>query len=87
MKVNKKKFIECLNYLTEINYLHYRVTLDGVEGYRMARPLTDLNFSEFGEVPLEVLEKWRLTGLANTDILKMVFLEQEQGTLEWREKE
>jgi hypothetical protein len=55
MKVDKKKFIEAINYLHQIN----------------KKDLRDLDLSEFGvDVSLKAIEDWKFTGLVNTYFIR-----------------
>jgi len=55
MKVDKKKFIEAVNYLHQIN----------------KKDLRDLDLSEFGvDVSLKEIEDWKFTGLINTYFIR-----------------
>jgi hypothetical protein len=60
MKVDKKKFIESMEYLREIN----------------SQNLKDLDMSEFTDRDLtKEIKEWDFTGLANRDFIQMMLVE------------
>ena len=61
MKVNKEKFIECVEYIREINHCN----------------LSNLDLSEFEFSDLDIkMKNWEFTGLNNKDFILYCF-EQE----------